>query len=80
MKMNIKKPFVVLEKCKIISILKMNSYNMIINLLFIYFVLFRLEGYDYDRMFPVYGFGAKFNKELSHAHPLNNNKEKVREL
>ncbi|RIA94905.1 Copine-domain-containing protein [Glomus cerebriforme] len=32
-----------------------------------------LEGYDYDRMFPVYGFGAKFNGILSHAHPLNNN-------
>ncbi|CAG8470176.1 2681_t:CDS:10 [Funneliformis caledonium] len=32
-----------------------------------------LEGYDYDRMFPVYGFGAKFNGVLSHAHPLNNN-------
>ncbi|GBB89250.1 hypothetical protein RclHR1_15930002 [Rhizophagus clarus] len=34
-----------------------------------------LEGYDYDRKFPVYGFGAKFNKELSHAYPLNNNKD-----
>ncbi|CAI2170259.1 16459_t:CDS:10 [Funneliformis geosporum] len=32
-----------------------------------------LEGYDYDRMFPVYGFGAKFNGVLSHTYPLNNN-------
>ncbi|CAB4383829.1 unnamed protein product [Rhizophagus irregularis] len=34
-----------------------------------------LEGYDNDRRFPVYGFGAKFNKELSHAYPLNNNRD-----
>jgi len=34
-----------------------------------------LEAYDYDRKFPVYGFGAKFNKELSHAYPLNNDRD-----
>ncbi|RHZ69519.1 hypothetical protein Glove_283g20 [Diversispora epigaea] len=32
-----------------------------------------LEAYDHDRMFPVYGFGGKFNGVLSHIHPLNNN-------
>ncbi|CAJ0843923.1 3753_t:CDS:10 [Entrophospora sp. SA101] len=31
------------------------------------------KAYDYDRLFPVYGFGAKFNGILSHAYPLNNN-------
>ncbi|CAH1765231.1 64_t:CDS:10 [Entrophospora sp. SA101] len=31
------------------------------------------EAYDSDRLFPVYGFGAKFNGILSHVHPLNNN-------
>lgn len=43
-------------------------------------MILRLEGYDNDRKFPVYGFGAKFNKELSHAYPLNNNRDDVREL
>ncbi|CAG8479914.1 12441_t:CDS:2 [Acaulospora colombiana] len=32
-----------------------------------------LESYDSDKLFPVYGFGGKFNGNLSHAHPLNNN-------
>ncbi|RHZ85897.1 hypothetical protein Glove_58g26 [Diversispora epigaea] len=31
-----------------------------------------LEAYDYDKKFPVYGFGAKFNGVLSHVYPLNN--------
>ncbi|CAG8805659.1 8090_t:CDS:2, partial [Dentiscutata erythropus] len=31
-----------------------------------------LEAYDYDKRFPVYGFGAKFNRVLSHIYPLNN--------
>jgi hypothetical protein len=76
--MNIKKPFVVLDKCKIY----LNFYDLYDKILFKFFFFrtFRLEGYDYDRKFPLYGFGAKFNKELSHAYPLNNNKEDVREL
>ncbi|RHZ54751.1 hypothetical protein Glove_423g24 [Diversispora epigaea] len=34
-----------------------------------------LEAYDYDKKYPVYGFGAKFNGVLSHVHPLNNDYE-----
>ncbi|CAH1760497.1 9172_t:CDS:10 [Entrophospora sp. SA101] len=31
-----------------------------------------IRTYGYDRLFSVYGFGAKFNGILSHAYPLNN--------
>jgi hypothetical protein len=51
-----------------------------IDLIFFFFGTLRLEGYDYDRKFPVYGFGAKFNKELSHAYPLNNDRDDVCEF
>ncbi|CAI2192152.1 2782_t:CDS:10 [Funneliformis geosporum] len=34
-----------------------------------------LEKYDSDKMIPVYGFGGKFNGNLSHTYPLNDNFE-----
>ncbi|CAG8495519.1 2593_t:CDS:10 [Diversispora eburnea] len=36
-----------------------------------------LEAYDYDKKFPVYGFGAKFNGVLSHVYPLNNDHKHI---
>ncbi|RIA95184.1 Copine-domain-containing protein [Glomus cerebriforme] len=34
-----------------------------------------LEQYDSDKKIPVYGFGAKFRRNVSHAYPLNHNFE-----
>ncbi len=32
--------------------------------------MWRRQEYDYDRLFPVYGFGGKLNGKVEHCFPL----------